>query len=144
MFVLWRLNVGEQSPLKTGAQAVLQAVNGLWWAITGHDNLLIGIVEGIEGVKEFFFSRLFPGNELNIVHKQDIDLAVLCPELFGLLETNSVNDFVCEFFRSDVEDMESSRLPDVSNRMQQVGFSQANAPIEKERIVNAPWIFRDG
>ena len=105
MFVLWWLNVGEQSPLKTGTQTVLQAVNGLWWSITGHDDLLIGIMEGIEGVKEFFFSRLFPGNELNIVHEQNIDLAVFCPELFGLLETNSVNNFVREFFRSDVEDV---------------------------------------
>src|SRR5947209_10733162 len=127
MFVLWRLNVGEQSPLKTGTQTVLQAVNGLWWAITGHDDLLTGVVEGIEGVKEFFFSRLFPGNELNIVHEQNIDLAVLCPELFGLLETNSVNNFVRELFGSDVEDMQSSRLSDVSNSVQQMGFSQAHA-----------------
>src|SRR5437763_14599549 len=122
MFVLWRLNVGEQAPLKTGAQTVLQAVNGLRWSITGHNNLFIGIVERIERVEKLFLSRLFPGDKLNIVYKQDIDLAILCTKLFGLLETNSVNNFVCEFFRSDVEDIESSRLPGMSDRVEQMGF----------------------
>src|SRR5437763_2106348 len=117
MFVFWRLNVGEQSPLKTGAQTVLQAVNGLRWPITGHDNLFIGVVESIERVKKLFFSGFFPSDKLNIVYQQNVDLTVLCTELFGLLETNSVNNFVREFFRSDVEDIESCRLSGMSDRV---------------------------
>src|SRR5690348_6547653 len=115
MFILWRLNIGEQSPFKTGAQTVLQTVNGLRWAITGDDDLFIGIVEAVERVKELFFSRFFAGDKLNIIHKQNVDLAVLCTELFGFLKANSINDFVREFSRSDVQDSESCCLPDMSD-----------------------------
>src|SRR6266581_218382 len=33
MLVLWRLNIGQQTPLKARAQAVLQAVNSFGWAV---------------------------------------------------------------------------------------------------------------
>ena len=102
MFVLWRLNVGEQSPLKTGTQTVLQAVNGLWWAVTGHDDLLTGVVEGIECVKEFFFSRLFPGNELNIVNQQNINRPILGAELLCCAIANRIDNFISELLRGDI------------------------------------------
>ena len=136
MLVLWRLDIGQQSPLKARAQAILQTVNGLGWPVTGDDNLLIGIVEGIEGMEKFFLGGLFARDKLNIVDQQNIDLAILGAKLFGFLVANSVDDFIGKLFRGDIEHIQASRLARVANGVQQVGFAQADAAIEKERIVD--------
>ena len=48
----------------------------MWWFVATDDNLLISLMEGIEGVKELLLSFLAPGNELHIVDDQYIDIAV--------------------------------------------------------------------
>src|SRR5579875_3094373 len=94
MLIIRRLDVREQPPLKTRAQAVLQADNGLWRAIAGHDNLLVRIIKCVKSVEEFLFSRFFAGDELNIVDQQNIDLPVFRAKLLCLLKADSVNNFI--------------------------------------------------
>ena len=44
--------------LKAGAQALFQALDLLGRAVRCDDDLLVGIVEGVEGVEEFFLGGL--------------------------------------------------------------------------------------
>ena len=81
MLVLWGLNICQQSPLEARTQAVLQAVNGFGRPVAGNNDLLVGIVERIERVEKLLFCGFFPGNKLDIIDEQNINLAVLCAKL---------------------------------------------------------------
>src|SRR5579875_253162 len=98
VLVFRRLDIGQQTPLEAGAQAVLQAVDGFWRAITGHHDLLVGIVQRVEGMEKLFLRRFFARDKLDIVYQQDIDLPVFHAEIFGFLIANGVDDLVSELF----------------------------------------------
>src|SRR6185312_13824216 len=68
VFVFRGLNICQQSPFKARTQAVLQAMNGLRGTVAGNDDLLIGIMKRIKGMKEFLLGRFFACDELNIVN----------------------------------------------------------------------------
>ena len=40
--------------------------------VRGQHDLLVGVVQRVEGVEELLLRRFLPGNELNIVHQQHI------------------------------------------------------------------------
>ena len=39
----------------------------MWWLVATDDNLLVGLMEGVEGMEELLLSFLTPSNELHIV-----------------------------------------------------------------------------
>ncbi len=74
-------------------------MNSLGRTITRHHNLFVGVMQRIEGVKKFLFSRFLARDKLDIIDEQDIDLAIFGAKRFGLLETNGIDDFVSKLFR---------------------------------------------
>ena len=93
-FQVGRLNIGDQAPLKTGAQAFFQANNGFGRTITTDHNLLAHFVEAIEGVEELFLRRFLTRDKLNIVHEQDINRTVFGTKLFSGAIAYGIDDFV--------------------------------------------------
>ena len=112
-------------------------MNRLWRSITRDNNLFIGVMQCIKGVKKFFFGRLFSSNKLYIINKQNIYLPVLCTEFFSLLKSNCINNFVCKLFRCYIQYVQPSRFTDMPDSMQQMCFAKANTTIKKERIIDA-------
>src|SRR6266699_790112 len=100
--VRW-LDVGNQSPLETGTQSLFQTDNRLGRAITTDHDLLAHLVQTIEGVEELFLCRFFACDELDIVHQQDIYRAVFGAKFLGRAIADSINNFIGELLRRDVE-----------------------------------------
>ena len=55
-----RLHIGGQAPLEAGAQTLFQTFDLLGRAVGGNDDLLVGIVQGVEGVEELLLRGLLP------------------------------------------------------------------------------------
>ena len=49
-------------------------------------------------MKKFFFRSLFSGNELDVIHKENIDLPVFHTKLRSFLRADRVDDLIREFF----------------------------------------------
>ena len=70
-----RLNVRDQAPLESRTQAFLDGGNLLGRAIGRNHNLFLLVVERVERVKKFFLRAFAGGDELNVVHHQNVHIA---------------------------------------------------------------------
>jgi hypothetical protein len=75
-----RLDVGDQTPLEPAAQPVLQRHQLLRRAVGGDDDLLVGVVEGVERVEELLLRPLLVLQELDVVDEEDVDVAIAALE----------------------------------------------------------------
>ena len=55
-------------------------------------------MQGVKGVEEFFLSRFFTGDELDIIDQQDIDVAIAFSERLGIMAANGIDQIIGEFF----------------------------------------------
>ena len=69
---LGRLDVGDEAPLEPAAQPVLEGGDGAGVAVGGQHDLLVGLVERVEGVEELLLEALLALHELDVVDQQDV------------------------------------------------------------------------
>ncbi len=88
------MSTGQQAPLEPGFQAVLQAQHLLGGTVGGKDDLPSGLVERIEGMEHLLLGALLAGDELYVVHEEDIRRPVFVPELLVLACPNVLDELV--------------------------------------------------
>ena len=71
-----RLHVGDQAPLEARPHPVFEAGEVLRRDVAGDDDLLVVVVQRIEGVEERLLRAVLALQELDVVDQQDVDLAV--------------------------------------------------------------------
>src|SRR5207249_3827301 len=91
-----RLDVGDQSPLESRAQTLLDLGNVLRRRVARDDDLLARLVQVVERVEEFFLSPLLARDELDVVDQEQIDRAIARPELRGPIVADRVDELVGE------------------------------------------------
>ena len=80
-------------------------------------------------MEELLLGRFFARDELDIIHQQDIDRAILGAKLFGGAITNSIDNFVGELLRRNIEHRQAGLHALVPNRVQEVRLAQTNAAV---------------
>ena len=94
-------------------------------------------MQRVERVEELFLRLRLVGEELDVVHKEDVDIAVAALEVCGFVVANRVDELVGELFGADVAHLgpgeEGPRV--VTDGVQEVGFSQSAIAIDEERVV---------
>src|SRR5208337_170487 len=95
-------------------------------------------------MEELFRCPFFSGDELNVVHKEHIDVSVLIPERNHAVISKGVYDVVGESLRGDVS--QPHLLPvmfnHVADSLHKVGLPQADSPVKKKRVVSLCWSLR--
>ena len=134
-----RLDIGGQAPLKAGAQALFQALDLLGRAIGSNDDLLVGVVQGVEGVEELFLGGLLAGDELDIVHQQQVGHAVLHAEVLGAAGADGGDQLIGELLAGHIHDDEVGvGAFDLGlDGRQQMGLAKARAAVDEQRVVSA-------
>ena len=74
----------SHSRFKTGNETVLKAFDFTGLFIGGEDNLFIGMIKGIESIKEFFLKLDFVSKHVDIINEEYIHIPESVPE-FGML-----------------------------------------------------------
>src|SRR4051812_29592307 len=80
-FVVRSLHIDSHAPLKPRTQAIGQSWDIFGPCITGDNNLFVGLVQGVEGMEEFFLSLFLASDELDVINDQDIGAAVSAGEV---------------------------------------------------------------
>ena len=98
------LQVGDQAPLEARPEAFFDIGHILWEPVAGQDDLFVGLVQGVERMEELFLGPFFPGQELNVVDHQHVDVPVALAEVRHLVVPDRVDHFVRELLRRQVGD----------------------------------------
>src|SRR3990170_2296589 len=97
-----RLNVRHESPLEAGLDPLLEIGDLLRELVAGHDDLLPGGVQVIEGMKKLLLRALLSRDELDVVDQKHVDVSVLLLEVAHPVCAQAEDELVREFFRGYV------------------------------------------
>lgn len=111
----------------------------LWGTIAGDHQLAVGIVEGIEGVKQGLLSLRFADHELDILYDEHIGTPEFATELLGFLLSDRSHELVGELLAADVNHLEAVFGSFVSYGLRKMGFAQARSAVDEKRIVVLAW-----
>ena len=141
-----RLHVGDQAPLEPRAQALFEPRNLVWRSIAAEDDLLLRVVERVEGVEELVLRAFLAGDELDVVDEQHVDAAIPLAEVEDAVVAHGVDHLVHEPLGRDVGELQAGAvlqhvLPD---RVHQVGLAETDAAVDEQRVVGARRGFGDG
>ena len=139
------LDIDDQTAFESALDAFFQVLNVLGGTVGGEDDLFSGIVKGIEGMEEFFLSRNLAGDELDIVDQEHVGVSVFFFELRGCFFLDGADEFVCEVFAFDEDDIEVrlGAFDFIGDGFHQVSFSEAGSAVEEEGVVGGR-IFGNG
>src|SRR5258706_11981573 len=114
--------------------------------IAGQHDLLVSFMQGIEGMKELFLDTFLAGQELDIVDQEHVGLAVFFAKTDQLVVLNAVDIFVSEFLRREIGDAGAFSIAThvLANGMQQMGLTETDATVKKQRIVGLSGSLGDG
>ena len=112
----------------------------------GHDDLLLGVVQRVEGVEELLLRLLLALQELDVVDQQHVDVAVALPELDALVLADRVDEVVRQLLGGDVAHARRLEVAAdvVAERVQQVGLAQPGVAVDGQRVVRLARVLRDG
>ena len=103
-------------------------------------------MQGVEGVEELLLRALTAGDELDIVHHENICAAVLVAELRVLVLLDGLDEFVCEGFARHINDARIRVVLQhpVADGVHQVRFSKAPPAVNEQRVVSGGRVVRNG
>ena len=141
-----RLDIGHQAAFEAGAQAVVQQGHLHRRPVGGDDDLVSGFVDIVEGVEELDLGALLAGDELDIVHQKEIDVAVARAELLRRALLQGLDHLVGEVVALDVFDLFLRMvLADVlTDGEQQMRLAQARVAVDEQRVIRLARLFSHG
>ena len=134
---LRRLDVGEQAPLEARTHAVLEAGQLLGRQVGGDHDLLVVVVQRVEGVEELLLRPVLARQELDVVDEQDVDVAVRRLEARSFVVADGVDEVVGELLGVHVAHADAvvEVAGVVADRVQQVGLAQPGVAVDEQRVV---------
>jgi hypothetical protein len=136
-FDIRRLQIGDQTPFEAGNEAMFEILDLAGRTVAGQDDLLMALVQGVEGVKEFFLDTLFAREKLDIIDQKHISLTILFAELNELIVLDAINVFVRKLFRRKISDPGTFLVcrDMMANGVEQMRFAKTDTAVKEKRIV---------
>jgi len=96
-------------------------------------------------VEELLLRGGLPGNELDVVHHENVHVAKLLTQRVAGLPLDGVDHFVGEPLAGDVQQLRTRVLAQniVTDGVHQVGLAKPHAAVEEQRVVRVRRQFRD-
>ena len=131
------MHVGDESPLESRAHPVFEAREVLRRNIARDHDLLVVVVQRVEGVEERLLGLLFALQELDVVDEQDVDVAVALVERGSSVVGDRVDEVVRELLGTHVAHLNAliETLGVVTDRVEQVGLAESRVAVDEERVV---------
>ena len=142
---LRRLDGHGQSPAEARLEPLLEAIDLSRVAITGQDDLVLALEQGVEGVEELLLRVLLAGEELDIVDQQRVQRAVGGLEVVDPIVLQRPHHVAHEALRVYVGHARFLVAfgDEVADRVHEVRFAEADAAVDEQRVVGAARIARD-
>ena len=113
------------------------ASSRLGGAVGGQHDLLVGVVERVEGVEELLLGLGLALQELDVVDQQHVDVAVAPLEPVLPVVADRVDELVGELLARHVAHLGAGveAADVVADRVQQVGLAQPGVAVDEQRVV---------
>ena len=100
------------------------------------NDLFAGQADCVESMQEFFLSRMFVGEKVNIVDGQQVCLSHLAAECLKLSEFQGKDELVGKLFSREVEQicLGAIRANGVADSLQQMGLSDAISTVDEQGV----------
>src|SRR5438093_13325305 len=95
---------GESGPIRSATEAGPPRLEPLRRTIGRDDDLLVDLVQRVEGVEELFLRPVLSGKELDVVDEQHVYRAVLVPELAHSRGGDGADHLVGELLGRQLDD----------------------------------------
>ena len=97
----------------------------------------MAFIEIVEGMEEFLLGGFLTGDELDIVHQEQVGVSVFVAEFLVAALLQGADQFNGEFIALDIDDVVVGMLGvDLSgNGIEQVGLAQAGGAVDKQGVV---------
>ena len=140
------LDVGDQAPLETAPQPILEGRHRVGGAIRREHDLFVVLVKFVEGVEELLLETVLALHELDVVDQENIDVAVAALELREGVRTDRLNELVQEGLGRDVSDAVRRIMAChiVGDTAEKVGFPEAGVTVDEQGVVARRRRFGDG
>ncbi len=126
----------HQAPLKTRDQSLFQVRNFVRRPVAGHNDLLMGVVQNIKGVKKLLLQGRRFGQKMNIVNQQQVGVAIFIAEVLDAPVLKRVNVFIHQRFAGNIIDVcFGMAVYIMSDGLHQVRFTEPRAAVNKERVI---------
>ena len=144
--VIGRLDIHDKAPLEAGAQPVLQTDHVAGNAVGRQDDLTLILVERVERMEKFLLRGVLACDELDIVHEEEVGVAVFVTELEVLAAADGVDQLVCELVALDVDDVivRVLALDLVGDGIEQVRLAEAGLAVDEQGVIGVGGVIRDG
>jgi len=145
-FHVGRLELAGHAPLEAGDEALLELLDLAGGTVAGQDNLLVTVVQGIEGVEKLFLGTLLAREELDVVDHQHIGLAVFLAEFHESTVLDGIDELIGELLAGEIDDLGRLLVLEdvVTDSLQEVGLAQAAAAVDEEGVVGLRGGLRHG
>ena len=144
-FKVGNLNIGDEARAKAGLEPVGQRADGLGRHIGGDYYLLVCIAERVEYVEEFLLRGDLAGDELDIVHDENVKRPVLVPKLFARVRLYGRDDIVGKCFARHIEYLVIGMacVYGVAYGVDEMGFSEPDGAVNVQRIISGSRVVGD-
>ena len=97
----------------------------------------MGFIKRVEGVKELFLGSVFTGEELHVVHKENINASVFLSKSYHSVVLDGADKLVDKILRRDIGDFHAGVFVEniVGNSMHQMSFAQTHTAVNKKGII---------
>ena len=114
------------------------------WCIARDHDLLLVVVQLVEGVKELFLRAVFVADQLDVVDQQHIRRAIAIVKLWHAVQPDAGDHIVHEPLARGVDDAHRSVIVDqrAPNRVHQVGLAHTDSAVDEQRVIAARGIGR--
>ena len=146
-FQVGYLDIGTQSPLEAGKEAVFDPGDFRGGAIGAQDDLPACLVQFVEDVEELFLRLFLASEELHVIDDQQIDPPVEVGEARDAVFLNRSDELGGELFARHVEGAQilAFLLDVVADGLDDMGLPKAHASVDHEWIEARPTrVFGDG
>ena len=113
--------------------------------VAADDDLLLRVVQRVEGVEELVLRAFLARHELDVVDEQHVDAAIARSEIEDAIEAHGVDHLVHETLGRDVGQHEPGMMLHdvVADRVHQVRLAEADAAVNEQRVIRARRRFRN-
>jgi hypothetical protein len=143
---LGRLHVGDETRQEAALEAVFKGGDRLRRAVGREHDLFARAVEVVERVEELLLEALLVLHELDVVHEEDVALAVAPLEGDRGVRSDGVDELVHERLGRHVANVLAREvLPDVvADGVEQVGLAQPRVTVDEQWVVRPRRVLGDG
>src|SRR3989442_62805 len=92
-------------------------------------------MEVVECVKKLFLSPALPGEELDIVHQEQLHRAIPPPEFVTTTLSDGGHEVIGELFRGDIQRVFTVLRRPLRDRLEEMCLTEARRAIDVKRVV---------